>query len=306
MRGLLDLGHRVTVEAISIPAPQPHSLDRCKALWVAGQICSYTGRYDEAQRYLYESLAIARHHGDRRMVAAVRNILALAALGQGDRAAAQVHSEEALDLARKVGNKREIAVASNALAQLHRLDGRLDRAEPLYEEVVALAHDLHDREFVAIGLLGLAMVAISRGSAERARDLLREALAIATKPTQGLRDKVSSKSQRVLRLCGRIGTALHAFTVPPRLKRCAPGFEGTLRTRRFYSRCSPRRARRLANDSHALKRRAANCRPNRRLQMFAPGYPATTNRLIHIQLISHGSSVVQKLPSSRCTVKAYS
>lgn len=179
MRGLLDLGHRVTVEAISIPALQPHSLDRCKALWVAGQICSYTGRYDEAQRYLYESLAIARHHGDRRMVAAVLNILALAALGQGDRTAAQVHSEEALDLARKVGNKREIAVASNALAQLHRLDGRLDRAEPLYEEVVALAHDLHDREFVAIGLLGLAMVAISRGSAERARDLLREALAIA-------------------------------------------------------------------------------------------------------------------------------
>jgi predicted ATPase/class 3 adenylate cyclase len=179
MRGLLDLGHRVTVEAVSIPALQPHSLGRCKALWVAGQICSYTGRYDEAQRYLYESLTIARHHGDRRMVAAVLNILALAALGQGDRAAAQFHSEEALDLAREVGNKREIAVASNALAQLDRLEGKLDRAKPLYEEVVALAHELHDREFVAIGLLGLAMVAISRGSAGHARDLLREALTIA-------------------------------------------------------------------------------------------------------------------------------
>ena len=179
MRGLLNLGYHVTVEAISIPGLQPRSLARCKALWVAGQICSYTGRYEEAERYLHESLAIARHHGDRRMVAAVQNILALAALGQGDRAAAQIHCEEALDLARELGNKREIAVASNALAQLNRLDGKLDGAEPLYEQVVALAHELHDREFAAIGILGLAMVAIGRGSAGRARDLLREVLTIA-------------------------------------------------------------------------------------------------------------------------------
>jgi len=179
MRGLLDLGHRMTVEAISVPAREAHSLARCKALWVAGQICSYTGRYDEAQRYLHESLAIAQYHGDRRMMAAIHNILALAALGRGDRAAAQVHSEQALDLAREAGNKREIAVASNALAQLDRMDGRLDRAEPLYEEVVSLGHELQDREFVAIGLLGLAMVAIGRGAAGPARDLLREALTIA-------------------------------------------------------------------------------------------------------------------------------
>ena len=179
MRGLLNLGHRVTVEAISVPSQQPQSQARCKALWVAGQICSYTGRYEEAQRHLNESLAIARYHDDRRMIAAVQNYLALAALGQGDRAAAERHSEEALRLARELGNQREIAVASNALAQLHRLDGNLDRAEPLYGEVVALARELHDREFAAIGILGLAMVAIERGAARRAGDCLRDVLAIA-------------------------------------------------------------------------------------------------------------------------------
>jgi tetratricopeptide (TPR) repeat protein len=179
MRGLLNLGHNVTVEAISIPALQPHSLARCKALWVAGQICSYTGRYDEAQGYLYESLEIARHHDDRRMIAAVQNYLALAALGQGNRMAARIHCKEALDLARELGNKREIAGATNALAQLNRLDGKLDEAAPLYEQVVALAHELRDREFAAIGILGLAMVAISRGAVGRARNLLREVLTIA-------------------------------------------------------------------------------------------------------------------------------
>ena len=179
MRGLLNLGYRVTVEAISIPPVQRNSLPRCKALWVAGQICSYTGRYEEAQRHLHESLAIARHQGDRRMIAAVQNILAFAALGRGDRAAAKIHCEEALDLARELGSKSEIAVASNALAQLHRLDENLDDAEPLYDEVVALAHELGIRSFAAVGLLGLAMVAIGRGSVERARDLLREVLTIA-------------------------------------------------------------------------------------------------------------------------------
>jgi predicted ATPase/class 3 adenylate cyclase len=179
IRGLLNLGYRVTVEAISAPPVQPHSLARCKALWVAGQIASYTGRYAEAQRHLAESLAIARYHNDRGMIASIQNYLALAALGQGDQAAARTHCEEALGLARELGNKREIAVASNALAQLNRLDRKLDGAEPLYQQVVALAHELRDQEFVAIGTLGLAMVAISRGSARRARDLLREALAIA-------------------------------------------------------------------------------------------------------------------------------
>jgi predicted ATPase/class 3 adenylate cyclase len=179
MRGLLNLGYHVTVEAISVPTPQPHSLARCKALWVAGQIGSYTGRYEEAQRYLYESLEIARYHNDRRMIATVQTYLALAALGQGDRAAAQVHCEEALDLARELGNKREITVALNALAQLNRLDGKLDDAESLYEQAVTLARELRDREFEAIGILGLAMVAIGRGFAGAARELLREVLTIA-------------------------------------------------------------------------------------------------------------------------------
>ena len=179
MRGLLNLGHHVTVEALSIPVFEPHSPARCRALWVAGQICSYTGRYEEAQRYLHESLAIARHHSDQRMIAAVQNILAFAALGQGDRAAAKIHCEEALKLARELGSKAEIAVASNALAQLNRLDGNLDGAEPLYEEAVVVAHELGIREFAAIAILGLAMVAIGRGGIGRARDLLREVLTIA-------------------------------------------------------------------------------------------------------------------------------
>jgi predicted ATPase/class 3 adenylate cyclase len=177
-RGLLNLGHRVTVEAVSI-SPEPiTSLSRCKALWAAGQICSAMGRYTEAQKYLHESLGMARALDDHRMVVSVLNMLGFAALGQGDRGAARRHSVEALTLANKLDNKRQIAVASNALAQIHRLEGELDAAEPLYERAALLARELGDNEFAAVGLLNLAMVAIERGTAKRARSLLREVLAI--------------------------------------------------------------------------------------------------------------------------------
>ena len=83
------------------------------------------GRYEEAQTYLQESLSMARALDDLRMVVSVLNVLGLAALGQGDRGAARLHSVEALTLASKLDNKRQIAVASNALAQIHRLEGEL-------------------------------------------------------------------------------------------------------------------------------------------------------------------------------------
>lgn len=110
--------------------PTP-GLARCKALWVAGQISSVMARYDEAPLYLHESLQLARALGDSRMVVSVLNTLTLAALGQGNAAAARVHCEEALDLANGLGDKRQIAVSSNSLAQIYRLQGELDAAEPL-------------------------------------------------------------------------------------------------------------------------------------------------------------------------------
>jgi predicted ATPase/class 3 adenylate cyclase len=179
MRGLLNLGHRVTVEAVSRRSRATTDIARCKTLWAAGQICSRMGRYAEAQGFLEEGLSGARGLDDRQMVAAVLNTLAWVSLGRGDRATARSHCEEALDMARRSGNKRQIASASNALAQVHRLNGDLESAAQLYEQFVLLARELHDSEGIAVGLLNLAMVAISHGFTERARALLLEVFAIA-------------------------------------------------------------------------------------------------------------------------------
>jgi tetratricopeptide (TPR) repeat protein len=177
-RGLLGSGQRVTVEALARPGAQEPTFARCRALSDAGQLGCVMGDYGDAERYLAESLAIAREIGDKRLIAAVLQPLGVASLGQGDLAAAREHFEEALTLAHELGNKREIAAALNALAQVHRVEGALDTAEPLYASVVELARELGDRESIAIGLLNLAMVAIGQGSVDRVRTRLLEVLAI--------------------------------------------------------------------------------------------------------------------------------
>jgi predicted ATPase/class 3 adenylate cyclase len=178
-RGQLDLGHRLTVEALARKGAQSRSTGRCKVLCDAGQYCSFMGRYREAQKHLEESLAIARELGNRDMIARVLQPLSMALLGQGLLTEARTHLEEALALAMQLGDKRELAGAINALAQIQRIQNDLEAAEPLCEQVVALARELGDREITAIGLLNLAMVLLGRGSIERARTSLLEAAKIA-------------------------------------------------------------------------------------------------------------------------------
>ncbi len=178
-RGLLMLGHRVTIEALARAGAQGRDSVRSRGLFDAGQLCCFMGRYAEAQGYLEESLAIAREVGDKARVAAVLQSLGMACVGEGDLARAQALSEEAVALAQERGNTRQLAAAINGLAQVHRMGGQLDAAEPLYEKVLTLARDLGDREYVAIFLVNLAMVSVDRGAGDRARSLLSEVLMIA-------------------------------------------------------------------------------------------------------------------------------
>ncbi len=177
-RGLLGLGHRVTVEAITRKGTENRNIALCRGLFDAGQLCCFMGRYAEAQQYLEESLSIARELEDNGRIAMALQPLGLACLGQANIHTARSHLNEAVALAEKLGNKRELAGALNGLAQLHRVALELDAAEPLYQEVLALARELGDHESVAIAFLNLAMVAIERGSQDRARELILDVLPI--------------------------------------------------------------------------------------------------------------------------------
>ena len=179
-RGLPEVGLRLAVEMLGRRDNVPRTRSRARALFEAGWQCCHLGRYEEAQRWLGESLAISRELGDQRLHARLLQPLGMAAFGRGDLEAARGYLREAIDIARRAVDKRELAAALNGLAQLHRIEGELDAAEPLYDDAVKLFREIGDRESVAIGLLNLAMVSIGRGSVDGARHMLTETVAIAT------------------------------------------------------------------------------------------------------------------------------
>lgn len=178
-RGLLGLGLQMTQDALARPAAQVRDLARCRGLAGAGQLALYMGAYAEAQRYLEESLAIAREIDDRSRVALVLQPLGMALLGRGDFANGRARLAEALALAESLGDEREIAAALSAMAQLRRVEGALDDAEALNERALAICRKLGDRESIATGMLNLAMVAIERRDATRAREMLLQVMTLA-------------------------------------------------------------------------------------------------------------------------------
>jgi predicted ATPase/class 3 adenylate cyclase len=178
-RGPMELGYRMTVEALDRAGAQKRTLARCLALSAAGNLRYVMGRYAEAQRHLQESLSIAVEIGREDLAAAAHVLLGAACVGRNERRAARGHYEEALLKARKLGDKRRLADALNSLAELNRTEGHLDSAEPLYEETLALAVEQDDRENIGVNLLNLAMVSIGREARGRARTILLEAMTIA-------------------------------------------------------------------------------------------------------------------------------
>jgi len=177
-RGLLALGLTITLEALACSSARQATRLRCEALLDAGQLGSFMGRYDEAQRYLEQSLSIARALGDNVRVSAVLQPLGLALLGRGEFASARRHLQEGLELAETLGTQREIAGALNALAQTARAEGDLATAEPLYTRVLKIARASGDVDIVAVSLLNLAMVATLGKAHAAARAMLVEVLQI--------------------------------------------------------------------------------------------------------------------------------
>ncbi|MFO1327221.1 MAG: tetratricopeptide repeat protein [Rubrivivax sp.] len=173
-RGLLSLGHRITLEALARTWPDDRSFGRCRALCDAAQLGYFLGRYAEARVQLDESLAIARELGDDARVAAALQPLGMVLVALGEREQARGVYAQAMALAERLGHQRLMAASVNALAQLHRAAGELDEADRLYARTLALARQRDDAESVAIALLNRAMLALTRGDAAAVRPWLRE------------------------------------------------------------------------------------------------------------------------------------
>jgi len=77
-RGLLDQGYRVTVEALERAGAEGRSPARGAALFAAGRLASFMGRYAEARTFLEQSLGVAREAGDDGRAAWTLRLLGIA------------------------------------------------------------------------------------------------------------------------------------------------------------------------------------------------------------------------------------
>ena len=178
----LELGYRVTVEALMRAPAQEGSLIRCKGLLSANTFAFGMGHYEIAQAHCEESLSIARKiAADERVCAVTLMALALAFTAQGKRPEARQHLQEALVLARRLTDKRILSEVLTNLAELRRLEGHPDDAEPLLEEALNLARASGAMLLSAIIILNLAALSVDQGAGDRARGMLLEALAIVSR-----------------------------------------------------------------------------------------------------------------------------
>ncbi len=193
VQGLLELGRRVTLEALDRDGAGEPTAARVKALYAAANFSFSLGDYAGARRFAEESLVIARKLGTLETTCDALRVLGVACFALGDMGAAKKHLQEVVPLARQLRDPVRLAGVCSGLAEYFIADGDLDSAEPLHLEALALNREIGDVRNLAIALGNTALVSIGRRDPERAAEFLREGVSIMS-PVQcsGILDMVGS------------------------------------------------------------------------------------------------------------------
>jgi predicted ATPase/DNA-binding XRE family transcriptional regulator len=202
----------------------PASL-RTIALAVVGQLGYTQGDYESGERYLRESLRLARETNDTVRVAHAAYVLGLLALRNQDLQTARSRLEEALSLFRHLNNAPEASTVSTHLGTLLLIQGELGRAAAAMEEGLGLARKLGDRLGISNGLYCLAQVAQAGGDHDLAARRLKEGVILS----EEMRDQsnlgyfveglavvagVQGEAERSARLFGAAEGLLRAVEAP--------------------------------------------------------------------------------------------
>jgi predicted ATPase/class 3 adenylate cyclase len=175
-RGLLNVGIKIMLEALSRPGTESLVMPRIRATWSAADLMLRSGRYQEAWVYLTECLELVRPLQDDRRYATVLRSLSFAAAGLGDLTAARRYGEMSLEAARSLGQPQVHAAALNELGQVARAQRDLKVAGRLYRQALRLVRKEGDDLATAAVLLNLAMLLIGQARTRHAAITLAAAI----------------------------------------------------------------------------------------------------------------------------------
>ena len=149
---------------------------RTKALRGVAVLAIKHRDYDDAERFLEESLALSRELGDA--ASTIRSMLSLGVVEvhKGDYERAKRLNEETIELARATDDRRVVASAINNLSDLALVEGEYETAARLARESLGQARELGNSEGAVLALLNLAQADLFLHQFDEAARSLEEAL----------------------------------------------------------------------------------------------------------------------------------
>lgn len=177
-RGLLPLGHELSLAALARAPASPPSVERCGALAAATQLAQMMGRVDEAQQLIEAQVAEARALGDDELLGAGLHLLGEQQRTRGDLDAATRSLQEACEASRRCGDVRRLGNALGGLATVARQAGRIEEAWQRCLDQLALRRGQPHRYGIGVAVLNCASMAVERGQADVARPYMAEGLQI--------------------------------------------------------------------------------------------------------------------------------
>jgi tetratricopeptide (TPR) repeat protein/transcriptional regulator with XRE-family HTH domain len=159
-----------------------------------GLAAYFRGDYDDMEKYLLESLPLARAMRQDGTVCRILDGLNEAAQRRGDYGAAEAYCREGLALARRLEHPELTSLLLKSLANvLFERGGGDDEIDACLRESLALARRLGHARIVCTSLLSLGRIACERGAYDDAEAVLQEAL--------GLMQPADFPMERVFILC---------------------------------------------------------------------------------------------------------
>ncbi|HEY2822814.1 MAG TPA: protein kinase [Candidatus Acidoferrum sp.] len=177
-REYLAEGCEKLIRILNLPSAAAPNKARMRALFAVGVLAGEQRDYSVAEKYVNESIVLARALGDQAGLAVALNALAVLRREQLDLSGAQKMFEECLAIWREIGDQRAIARTLSNQAGVAKIGGDYERSRTLYAESFATFRALGDREGVAWSLNHQGDVAREQGDTAGARSLYERALAI--------------------------------------------------------------------------------------------------------------------------------
>ena len=152
---------------------------RTQALSSLGLIALSQGGYEDARRYLEQSLALSEQMGFAERVATNLNDLGCVALAEGDYDGARSMHDQSMRISREINDTFGIACANHNLANVALNQGEFEVALELAAKGLTLWRQLGDSDGIARSLLNSGLAALHLGNVAKAAKLLPEGLQAA-------------------------------------------------------------------------------------------------------------------------------